>query len=111
MKFPGLRQFHGAVTLRLARCVCACGTVRYKLRVPGYDAASLLPGYSVPKKSIKEKSLLLVWGRDFFVGTYMVWVEKTGSSSHSTGCPAARVLGISSKRWLALPRNRRLMSY
>ncbi len=30
MKFPGLRQFHGAVTLRLARYVCACGTVRCK---------------------------------------------------------------------------------
>ena len=70
-----------------------------------YDAAFM------PKNSIKEKSLLLVLGQGFFVGTYMVWVEKTGSSSHSTGCPAARVLGISSKRWLALPRNRRLISY
>ena len=157
MKFPGLRQFHGAVTLRLARYVCACGTVRYKAdldrsarpadktgsrrwqrrrgaargrnsragvgavvcllrergdarsksRAPQPGAAlrflqapavalrknrlsargkssGSLPA-SVPKKSIKEKSLLLVWGQGFFVGTYMVWVEKTGSSSHSTG--------------------------
>ena len=41
--FPGLPKFRGIITLRLARYVCACGTVRCKLECsPGFRVRSVL---------------------------------------------------------------------
>ena len=45
-----------------------------------------------------------------FIYHSIVWVENTFSSCHHTGCPAARDLGTSSRRWFRLPRKRREMS-
>lgn len=43
----------------------ACG--KHTQARPVDDAASLRTGYSVPRIYVKEKSLLLVWGRDFLL--------------------------------------------
>ena len=51
--FPGLRRFRRIITLRLARYVCACGTVRCKLECsPGFRVRSVL------KNAVKQGAVL-----------------------------------------------------
>ena len=91
IQFPGLRQFRGAVTIRLVPGVCACGTVRckhsdriqwIKQRAAVGNVGEVLPRQKQPSRS---------WGRGLsFARARRRSKQKQGTTTRSSAPIFAR---------------------